>query len=196
MAEADELIEEAGGQPSSRPTRKRKPRAGSPALVSGAGHVQRPFPDALGASESPSEIQFDSQPPPPPVEKPMDVLRLLKGEAETRWGKKSTHGYPMDLTGELTGQVKNVLLTKYAPDVILAMTRLLVWDWEVARGACFPFRHGVPYPDVKALVQYAGELASRIETGFDYMRHRRGASNTYHDLFIRKIPFVNDDNPF
>jgi biotin operon repressor len=195
MAEADDLIAEAGGP--SRPTRKRvKPRKGSPALVSGDGRARAPFPEAQGGSQSASDVQFDAPPPPPPVEAPEDVLRLLKGEAETRWGKQATHGYAMELSGELRGKVTNVLLRKYPPDVILAMVRLLVWDWEVARGVCFPFRKDVRYPDLLSLVQYAAELASRIETGFDYMATRRGALNTYHDLFIRKIPFIPDDDPF
>jgi biotin operon repressor len=198
MSEADDLLEEAGVPLKSRTTQPRKKapkhRASSSDLVSSSdGPSKIPFPEAQGASVDLTYVKFDPPATPPPVETPYEVLLLLKGEMESRWGRKGTHHLPMELSGDLSGRIKNVLLSKYPPDVILSMIRLLVWDWQVAREQCFPFRKGAQYPDVLALIQYAAELAVRIETGFVYTSNYRGAVNTYHDLFIRKIPFVQDD---
>lgn len=196
MAEAEDLLEEAEGPPV-RKSRRKKQRAGSPALVSGSASPRVPFPDAPRASQSASGVQFDAEPPPPPVETPEDLVWLLKGEIQRKWSDEhALVGFAEELSGKLRGQLTNTILRKYTADVILKMVRVLVWDWEVARGVCFPFKKDLRYPTTESLVQYAGELAARINTGFDYMATRRGALNTYHDLFIRKIPFIQDDDPF
>jgi hypothetical protein len=197
MAEAEDLIAEDEPPKASKGfKRKTKPRAPRSNLVSQDDQPLTPFPEAMRSPQDHDGVVFDTPASPPPVETPDEVVLLLRGEMETRWGRDAIKGFPMELTGELSGKIKNSILRKYPPDVIFSMIRCLVWDWEVARGVCFPFRPTARYPETLALVQYAGELASRVTTGFDYMATRRGALNTYHDLFVRKIPFIRDDDPF
>ncbi len=64
------------------------------------------------------------------------------------------------------------------------MVRLLVWDWEVIRNACFPFRPNDEIPGVDALVQYHSKLAPAISSGFRYEGAYRGASRTYARRYL------------
>jgi hypothetical protein len=162
--------------------KKRGKRAPSPALVSAAGDTRR---SASGAPGGPDTVQVG---PPPPTD-PEDVLALLRGEVEEKYGAKAIRGMPMELTRKDRGMVRNVILAKFPPDVVISMVRVLVWDWEVARSECFPFRPQVPYPTVEALVQYQESLASSVETGLNYSGTRRGAWNTYANRYLK------EDNP-
>jgi hypothetical protein len=94
------------------------------------------------------------------------------------------------------GQIRNTILRKYPPDIVLAMLRVLVWDWEIARTTIFPFRPERPIPLVENLVQYAADLAAATSTGLSYRGDRRGAVNTYRDRFLEQKEKVEDDNPF
>jgi len=182
----DELKDLMEDQPVKRPSKPRKQRSSDPSLVSSGFRAQEPFKDA----QVNQNVEFDLPYPPPPVDSPEALVQILKDECAEKWGAKSTRGFPIELTGELRGKIRNTILRKHPPDVILAMVRLLVWDWEVARGVCFPYRRDVPYPDPLAFVQYAKDLAPRIESGFDYSGLHRGVSNTYHRLFVERKPKI------
>lgn len=194
--ELEGLIED----PLDQAPRKFKPkqRAPDPALVSGLRKGGTPFPEAQGAPQSDDLQKSDPGVPSPPITSPEDVLALLRDEVREKWGQRATRQFPVELApkGKLTRQIESAILRQYTPDVIRDMIRLVVWDWEVARGVCFPFRHDVPYPDLLALVQYHKELANRIDSGFSHVTGKRGSSNTYKDLFIDKRTRVADDDPF
>jgi hypothetical protein len=191
--EIEGLIED----PNESPRRnKRKRRGADKSLVPSAGRTGTPFPEAQGSPQSVEFQRFDPGAHPMPVDSPESLVWRLKGEVEEKWGSRASRGFQMELPTKLRGQITNAVIRKYPPDVIEDMVRLLVWDWEVARGACFPYRHDVPYPDPLSFVQYAKELASRVESGFDYPSARRGAQNSYKDLFIDKLERVDDDDPF
>jgi hypothetical protein len=177
--------------------KKRRRKAASDDLVDGvARKACGPFPDSPLASVQPRGATFDPPPPPPPVDSPEDVLELLRGEIEEKFGAEASRGLPMEITGKQQGQIRNTILRKYEPDVILAMVRVLVWDWEMARMVCFPERHTVTYPVLDALLQWTKELAARVSTGFTYTGIRRGAPNSYCALFINRRSRVADENPF
>jgi hypothetical protein len=175
-----------------------KQRAPDPALVSGIGKGVTPFPEAQGASQSDDLLKKDPGVPSPPITSPDGVLALLGDEVTEKWGSRAARSFPYELApkGTITRKIESAILRKYTPDVVRDMIRLLVWDWEVARGVCFPFRPGIAYPDLDSLVQYHKELASRIETGFVYPSSQRGSLNTYRGLFIEKLERVADDDPF
>jgi hypothetical protein len=194
--EIEGLIED----PLDQQPRKFKPkqRAPDPALVSGLRKGGTPFPEAQGAAQSNVLGKSDPGVASPFIETPEGVLALLRGEVEEKWGKRASRGFPFELAkkGKISNQIRSAILRQYTPDVIRDMIRLLVWDWEVARGVCFPYRHDVPFPDLLSLVQYHKELANRVETGFAYPSSKRGSANTYKDLFIDRLERVADDDPF
>jgi len=133
----------------------------------------------------------------PPTWKPKDVLSLLRGEIEAKYGADAVKVMPMSLTGADSGKVKNALLNKYAPDVVMAMIRVLVWDWEVARTACFPFRPQVKYPTVEALVQYQETLAAATQTGLNYDGAVRGNRKTFASRYLANAkPSAAANDPF
>ena len=101
----------------------------------------------------------------------------------------------MELTGKQRGQIKNTILRKFPPDVVLNLVRLLVWDWEIAKRECFPFRHSVPIPPIDALIQYRETLASAVSTGLSYTGDFRGAENTYRHRYIEGKEKVFEDDP-
>lgn len=151
---------------------------------------------STGASQRDDHIKSEVGVQSTLVESPTGLLRRLRDEVERRWGARALRGFPSEITPKLAGQIKGVILGRYSPDVIEDMIRLVVWDWEVARGECFPFRKEDRYPSLLALIQYAEVLAGKITTGFLYPSHSRGAVNTYRDLFIEKKEIVDDDDPY
>jgi hypothetical protein len=175
---------------------KRKRRGPSAALVSGVIRPKVPFPEAIGSSMSDDQVDYDKGPDGIPAWTSADVLRLLSDEAEEKFGPKGSRGLPPRLTSKLSGQIDKAILQIYEPDVVRDMIRLLVWDWETARGVCFPYRPDQKYPDPLSLVQYVKELAPRIETGFSRDTAKRGGVNSYKDLFLDKKDLVNDDDPY
>ena len=124
------------------------------------------------------------------------VLELLRREITEKFGPMAARGVPSKLSSKEKGQIKNTLLRKYEPDVILSMIRVLVWDWEIARETFWPPRPNRGIPLVENLVLYANDLAGAISTGLRYAGDRRGAENTYSDLFLEGKTKVEEDTPF
>jgi len=175
---------------------KRRKKAASDDLVDGVARSGGAFLDTPVASIQPYGEPISPPVPPPPVETPEDVLELLRGVVEDKYGEDASRGLPMELTKVQKGKIRNTLLRKYTPDVILSMVRLLVWDWEQARSDCFPDRNSIHIPEIDALVQWAKPLAANISSGFCYTGARRGAPNSYHRLFIDCEEKVWDPDPF
>jgi len=194
--EISELMDEEDEISPKSNRNKRKRRGASPDLVSGVSRPKLPFPEAIGASVSDDQINYDKGPEGIPVWDAEIVLQLLSDEVEEKFGPKGSRGFPDSLTSKLTGQIDKTVIQKHKPDVVRDMIRLLVWDWETARGVCFPFRRDQKYPDPLSFVQYAKELASRIETGFSRDSAQRGGVNSYRDLFLEKKEREDDDNPY
>lgn len=197
VAEAEDLLSEKEEVTPRRP--RRQQRASSPDLItSRAKKPKVPYPEAQGSSTFVPKGRIESEVTPPPVETARGLLSLLRGEVESKWGQKATRLLPTDpleLPRDLQEKLKSAILNKYSSDVILDLVRLLVWDWEVARGVCFPFRPTTPYPDPLALVQYHKELATRVNTGFDHSANEhRGKRNTYKWLFIDKKPKADESD--
>jgi len=118
------------------------------------------------------------------LQTPTDVLRLLRGEVEKKFGEDGLRGLPLKLSGKEAGQIKQGLLDKFSTETVESIVRLLVWDWEVAKTECFPPRD-FPYPALEALVKYIDQLAPRIGQGFVYKGAKRGATNTYSQVYLR-----------
>jgi hypothetical protein len=167
---------------------KRTRRGPDPAIASLPGH-------GLRTASQPPDGTKTVEVGPPALKQPQDVLALLRGEIEEKYGSKSCVSIPLQLTGKERSQVRSVILGRYAPSVVIGMIRVLVWDWEVARTTCFPFRHQSPIPTVEALVQYQETLASAVTTGLKYDGSRRGEWNTYSARYLKNDP-VGDTLPF
>lgn len=184
IADAEGLIEDVLSQHSTLSSRRRL--RGS--LVGSSRD------SAETASKSRGELRHYQSDPDPP-ERPQDVLELLRGEVEAKFGGDSHRGLPAKLSPKERTQIDNILLKQFEPRDVLAIVRVLVWDWEIARKECFPPRNS-DYPSVENLVQYAKQLAPRISTGFAYRGSRRGAVNTYEDRYILMKDIVEDDDPW
>jgi hypothetical protein len=172
-----------------RRRRKRTKRAPDENLVTLPGEGLR---TASGDPHCTNEVEVS----PPPPHEPEDVLRLLRGEIEEKYGSRACRGIPHDLTKKQRGQLRNAILKKFTPDVVISMIRVLVWDWEVARTTCFPFRHQAPIPTIEAFVQYQEILSSAVTTGLKYDGARRGEWNTYSSRYLQDENPIDDDDPF
>jgi len=161
-----------------------------------SGSVRRSASGSQGGSLSVDQAHFDLGSAPPVLKGPESVLELLRVEVGAKFGKRAAKSVPLELTKVLRGQVTNVILRKYEPEIVLAMIRLLVWDWEVARGVCWPPQKDAKIPDVLSLVKWAGDLATRLESGFKMPSRSRGKHNTYKNLFVLGREWLDDSNPF
>jgi len=167
-----------------------------PTTLASNGSSRRSSSEAQGASVRVDQAHFDPEIDPPALSGPESVLELLRIEVEVKFGKRASEGLPRELTKELRGQITNKILRKYVPHIVQSMIRLLVWDWEVARETCWPFRKDAHIPEPLALVQYAEELSARLGSGFRRPSRSRGKHNTYKNLFIDGRKWVDDSNPF
>jgi hypothetical protein len=145
--------------------------------------------DAGSASESFEEADVT----PTSAKSPEDVLRLLRAEIKEKYGSDAARRTPVSLSGRLKAMVRSVLIDRYEPQVVTSMIRVLVWDWEIARVSCFPFRPQVKTPTIESLVQYQETLASVIDSGFSYTGGMRGAWDTYARKFLAN---VSREDPF
>lgn len=188
VEDPSELMED----PTPKKPAKRKPRkkrAPDKGIVVTEGEARRA---SSGRSGSTKSVEVS----PPPPERPEDVLRLLRDEIEEKYGAKGIKGLPIDLGRKERGQTRNVLLNKFAPDVVISMIRVLVWDWEVARSTCFPYKHGTPFPTFEALIQYQELLSSAVTTGLQYDGANRGARNTYRHRYLKDATPIKKPDPF
>lgn len=135
---------------------------------------------------------------PPPPETPNDILNLLRSEIAAKYGDEVSAPCGMALSGKERGQLKSGILAKYAPDVILAMIRVLVWDWEVVRSVCWPPRKESVLPDINHLVIYRIPLSGATTTGFDYTSIKRGAHTSYANRYLNQGGPITPpcDDPF
>ena len=167
----------------------RKKRGPDQVLVSLSGK-------GLMAASKPPQGTKVVQPEGPPPETPQDVLALLRGEIEAKYGKKFIRGIPRNLSGKEKTQISRGILAKFDPDVVISMVRVLVWDWEVARSSCFPYRPQVEIPTIEALVQYQETLASAVQTGLKYDGGIRGTWVTYASRYLKDAPGASSEDPF
>ncbi len=139
---------------------------------------------------------YATPPPVSPPKTPEDVLQLLHDEIVGKYGSTMALGVPMGVTKQDIGQLKNCILTKYRPDAVLAMVRVLVWDWEVARSSIFPKKEQQRLPALGDLVRYRDALAGAIATGLirtgNYLGERKSYSAKYVDPNVK----LHDDDPF
>jgi len=112
-----------------------------------------------------------------------------------KFGEQAAFGVPTRLTGKDAKTVQDVVLNTFPTEAVIALVRLLVWDWEVARETCYPPR-SYPIPTIENLVQYVNELSARLSTGFVYLGSHRGASNTYSDIYLKGLDVEDDDDPY
>jgi len=168
---------------------KRGKRAPSLDLVASSGH-------GLQTASQPPEGTRTVQAGPSAPMKPQAVLALLRGEIEEKYGSKPCKDIPYRLTGKLSTQIENIILSIYNPTVVIGMIRVLVWDWEVARTTCFPYRPQISIPTVEALVQYQETLAAAVSTGLTYTGARRGEWKTYRNRYLGDLDLFDDDDPY
>jgi hypothetical protein len=169
---------------------RRKKRGPSSDLVGLSG-------DGLRTASKPAQGVKVVEASPPVPSKPEDVLALLRGEIEAKYGARSCRGIPLNLTRKDRGSLRNSILNKYAGDVVICMVRVLVWDWEVARATIFPYRTQVKIPTVEAMVQYQETLAAAIETGLKYDGGIRGTWTTYANRYLANAnPSASEADPF
>jgi len=181
-----ELMADLPTQPKKAPRKKRAPDL---ACVT----TQH---DMRGAGK-PSTGSKVSEPTGPPVWKPKDVLALLRGEVEAKFGAGGCRGMPLNLTKVDQAKIQNTVLNKYSPDTVISMVRVLVWDWEIARASIFPFRPQVRIPTIESLVQYQETLASVVDTGLKYTGASRGVWKTYASRYLVDAnPSVVEPDPF
>ena len=191
--EINELMEdEEPIRPKSNNYRGKK-RAPDRSFVPTAGRAGKAFPEADTGSVRGERVDLGPPPPPESFESPDGLLCVLRDEVQDRFGP--VRSYPLELSTKLRGQFKNALIRKYPPDVLLDMIRVLVWDWEVAREVCFPGRN-TTHPCPLSFVQYAKELAARVDSGFESPGHLRGRRNSYRERFIERQALVDDSDPF
>lgn len=180
------LIETEAEKPIRRKRRGR--RAGDASLV-GLPHLE-----PKGATSPAAHLSYAEAGPPPP-QTPSDVLELLKWEIEQKYGRDAAESV-RTLSAQEAGQIKRAILSKYSPKVVVGMIRVLVWDWEVARGACWPQTMAL-YPAIEHLVKYRTVLSGAQTRGFDYTGTRRGTHNTYHSRYLSKTAATPEcDDPF
>ena len=142
----------------------------------------------------PSDNYEQAKPPPPKT--PDDLLELLRSEVVEKYGAGEAKKIPYELTGEETGKLRNIILTKYDPDVVIDMIRVLVWDWEVVRNT-WPPRPEDKLPKVSAIWVYHETLSSATGVGFPRTGSQRGGRNTYAARYLNKGgPSIQDDLPF
>ena len=184
-----ELMEEDLPPKTQYPKAPRLRRGPDPAIVS-TQHAMR------DAGKPTTGIKVVEASPPAP-ESPEAVLALLRGEVEAKFGAGACRGMPLNLNGKDRGMVTNAVLGKYAPDVVIAMIRVLVWDWEIARSSIFPYRPQVKIPTIESLVQYQETLASAVDTGLKYSGASRGVWKTYASRYLVDAnPSVVESDPF
>jgi hypothetical protein len=171
------------------PKNKRRKRAPSEDLVTLTG-------DGLRTASQPPEGTKTVEATPPPTWKPEDVLALLRGEIEEKYGAKACRGIPRALTSKQRGMLKNAVLAKFDPDVVISMVRVLVWDWEVARTSCFPYRAQIRVPTIEALVQYQETLSAAVSTGLKYDGGIRGSWDTYAARYLAGAVSTDTEDPF
>lgn len=172
--------------PKRRPRKKRAPDKG---IVTTKGEARRAVSGRSGSTKS-VEVS------PPPPKRPEDVLRLLRDEIDEKYGSKGVKGLLIELSPKEKKQASNVLLSRFAPDVVISMIRVLVWDWEVARSTCFPYRHGTPFPTFEALIQYQELLSSAVTTGLKRDGANRGIRNTYRRRYLKDATPIKKVDPF
>lgn len=114
---------------------------------------------------------------------PSLILELLRHEIREKYGEAKVLGVDENLSGKEIGQLKH-LLKKHAPEIVIDMIRVLVWDWEIVREKCFP-RASTPIPSVQYLIWYRAELAGAITEGFEWSGQRRGATKTYRNRYLQ-----------
>jgi hypothetical protein len=125
----------------------------------------------------------------PPTKTPEDVLALLRGEIELKYGSKAVAGVPMGMKRDLRSMVRGAIINTYQdPKVIMSLIRILVWDWEVVRAECWPHRPRQAVPCLRSLVQYHERLAPQISTGFTYSGAMRGKNDTYASRYLDQKP--------
>jgi hypothetical protein len=166
-----------------RPRRKvRKARKVDPALGGNAG-------------------QMSDKPPPPGTrivsakplvpKHPIDLLNLMIDEVELKYGKRAAGTIGRTLNTEMRGKLRRAVLDKYDdPSLVIAMVRVLVWDWEVIRQECWPYTKA-NYPNIDRLAKHHAELAAATPTGFEWAGDLRGAVDTYANRYLRR----EDDDP-
>lgn len=157
--------------------RARKRRAANKALT-GLSHLGN-----KGAVKPAGDEGFISGGP-PPLETPKSILLLLRDEVEEKFGVVAVATVTNKLSGKEVRQLKTLIINKYSPEVIISMIRVLVWDWEVAREACWPSAEEVPFPDVKHLIDYRLALSGNTTSGFDYTGRYRGSHDTYANRYL------------
>ncbi len=188
VEDLSELMEDPNPKKQRRRNKRRK-NAADPKLVSTAGEGRRSSPQPPGAIKS-VEVS------PPPPETPEDVLGLLRGEIEKKYGSKACLVMPLELTSKDRGMLRKVILKKFTSNVVIAMIRVLVWDWEVARSTCFPYRAQLPIPTIEALVQYQEVLSACVTTGLKYEGSRRGEWTTYASRYLKDASPLGEDDPW
>jgi len=174
-ADLSELMED-----NTQPLRKKRRRRGPSADLVGLSG------DGLRTASEPRGETFAEEPTPRPPETPEDVLALLRGEVEAKYGPSSCRSLPRKLTGVQRGKIQRAILDAYDADVVIALVRILVWDWEVARTVCFPYRHDADVPPVDALPQYHAQLAAAISSGLNYNGVNRGTQRTYAWKYLKR----------
>lgn len=173
-----------------QPRKNRRKKRGPDLAIATTQHAMR---DAGKPTTGMKVVEVPS----PPVFGSEDVLALLRGEIEAKYGPKAIKHMPHTLTGVDSGKVRNAVLNKYAPDTVISMVRILVWDWEVARSSIWPHKVQVKIPTVEALVQYQETLASAVETGLNYDGADRGKWVTYASKYLVDAnPSVVPEDPF
>ena len=139
---------------------------------------------------------FATPPPVSPPDTPEDVLQLLHDEFVEKYGSTMARGVPLGVSKQEIGQLKTCILSKYRPEVVLAMVRVLVWDWEVARSSIFPKKEQQRLPALGDLVRYRDALAGSIATGLIRSGNFLGDRKSYSAKYVDSAAKLHDDDPF
>jgi len=190
LTEKDEKPPEKRKKRTRAPSRKRNRRSADRETCGVEGTLAQAAREATGGPE-----YVQATPPPPTT--PADVLELLWAEVKEKYGEATSRGIDQGLGSKERGQIRKLLLDRFPPDVVMSMVRVLVWDWEVARAACFPPRRELRIPKIDQLIQYRAWLSAAITTGFDYTGDMRGVAKTYRSRYLEPGSTVPDpSDPF
>lgn len=188
--ELTELAREAPAAPSGRkiaPRTGHRNRAADKSFCAGAGRI--------GASASAPDTEFVTAKPMLP-ETPDQIHSLLNAEIKEKYGAAAAGSTITSLMVKQRHAVQKTIVEKYNPEVVLAMVRVLVWDWEIARECCWPNAKEVAYPDITHLLKYRIPLSGATTKGFPYRERRRGTHGTYASRYLENSGDTREPNPF
>lgn len=158
------------------PPKERSKRSAKKALVGIEGSLAEAHRKAVAGSK------YTNATPPPP-ESPRDLLELLRSEIREKYGDKAARALDSDPTGKDSKSCNTTILSKFTPDVVMKMVRVLVWDWEMVRTQ-YPPAPLVKHPRLEHLVRYRAILSTSVDSGVDYDQKLRGNPKSYANKFL------------